>query len=340
MPKQFEYIYTENNQFEQKELDPSSLVIGNNDVLVKPHFVGICGSDLFLIHSGLKNLRLGHEWVGEVLDIGKNVTRVKIGSIVTGTGHFSCGECAYCLQEKTNLCDNSLHFSSDKMGALRTSFIAPQDQIFTINSPLDSALALLEIFAVGEQAHHLIKEILIQKLPNNILIFGAGPIGLATAAVFRSYNLDFTIIEKVNSRLKKAKALDFNVLSLQEAFLDTTFKNKFNLLIDCSNDYSGDQGAFRWLNYFSKKEYTALVVGKYVKSQTLSGDFNSKSAKLIWMRGVSSNILKKTIAKWQAELVSMKPYFISHEFNIENLANAFKKAENKIESFKVIIKIN
>lgn len=339
MLNQFEYLYTDDNNFEKKILSPSFLVLGRTDVLVKPHFVGICGSDLFLIHSKLKNLRLGHEWVGEVIAIGEEVTAFKVGSTVTGTGHFSCGKCAYCLADKSNLCDHSLHFSSDKMGALRSSFVAPQDQIYPMNSALNSALALIEIFAVGEQAYELIKESLVPTATNHILIFGAGPIGLAVAEVLKSYKLMPTIIEKVDSRVKKASTLGFQAFNVQEALLDSALKNKFNLLIDCTNDYSGDPGAFRWLNYFSKKDYTALLVGKYVKPQTLPEGFNSKAAKLIWMRGVASGVLKKTIEKWQSGLGAMKPYFISHEFEIDDLKKAFNTSENKSEAFKVIIKI-
>lgn len=337
MRNQYEYVYTENKQFEKKSLDPSLFTLGSNDVLVKPHYVGICGSDLFLIHSKLKNLRLGHEWVGEVLSVGENVKQFKVGGLVTGTGHFACGLCEACKTDKSNLCENSIHFSSDKMGALRTSFVAPESQIYGLNAPLDAGLALIEIFAVGEQAYQLLQDSL--RPQGRILIFGAGPIGLATAAVLKSYKLDVTLIEKINVRLEKAKTLGFSALGPQEAMLNTDLKNKFDVLIDCSNDYSGDQGAFRWLNYFSKKEYTALIVGKYVNEQSLPQGFNSKSAKLIWMRGVASGILKKTIEKWQAEMPKMKSHFISHEFTVDRVTDAFEISENKSESFKVVIQI-
>lgn len=337
MSDQYEYVYTENNRFEKKLLDPSLFILGSSDVLVKPHYVGICGSDLFLIHSKLKNLRLGHEWVGEVIGVGEKVQQFKIGNLVTGTGHFSCGSCDACKNEKSNLCENSVHFSSDKMGALRTSFIAPEGQIHNLNAPLDSSLALIEIFAVGEQAFYLLKDALTAPGQNRILIFGAGPIGLATAAVLKSYGHDFLIIEKISTRLRRAKDLGFVAISPPEALLNADLKNKFEVLIDCSNDYSGDLGAFKWLNYFSKKEYTALIVGKYIGEQALPQGFNSKSAKLIWMRGVANGLLKKTIEKWQREMPKLKHHFISHEFESEQLANAFEISENKTESFKVVI---
>ncbi len=338
MGRSFEVVYNQAGVFEKQNL-PEVETLQENQVLVKPHYVGICGSDLFLIQSGLKNLRLGHEWVGEVLATGVKAAHFKVGSLVTGTGHFACGECEYCLDKKTNLCNRSLHFSSDKMGALRSTFTAPAHQIFQLTAAMNSSLALIEIFAVGEQAWHLIQGALQNHKNPKVLVFGAGPIGLATACVLQSYGVDFTLIEKVPSRIENAKKLQFKTVSSAEAMLDPTFKNQFNLLIDCTNDYSGDQGAFRWLNHFSQKEYTALIVGKYVTPQTVAPTFNSKSAQLIWMRGVSSFILETAITRWQDKLNELKPCFVSHEFAIEDVTKAFAAAENKTESMKVLIKI-
>lgn len=339
MDNQFEWVMTDTLQFEKQPLAAEQFTLLDHEVLVKPHYVGICGSDLFLIHGNLKNLRLGHEWVGEVVSIGPKVTDFKVGGLVTGTGHFACGKCNYCQDGKSNLCNSSIHFSSDKIGALRSLFKAPEDQILQLTQELDSSLALIEVFAVGEQAYELIKTPLETKKTKEILILGAGAIGLAVACALKSYGYDFTIVEKISARVENAKRMGFKSLHLQEAILNPIYKNHFNILIDCTNDYSGDTGGLKWLNFFSEKEYTGLIVGKYLKTDLNVNTFNSKAAQLIWMRGVANAVLKKTIHKWESKLKSLKTHFISHEYPLEEIQTAFKTADDRPQSLKVIIRI-
>ena len=333
----FELVMTDSGEFKRVLLAPSASELKTNEVLIRPTYVGICGSDLFLIHSKLKNLRLGHEWVGEIIAVGKDVGHLRTGDLVTGTGHFSCGNCESCFTGRSNLCSNILHFSSDKMGALRSYFAAPGEQVFKLDSPIDPSLALLEVLAVGEQAYSLIHNTLESKSSKKLLIFGAGPIGLAVAFVLRSYGHDSRIIEKNEFRIKNARSAGFNVTSLSEAVL--TLKDQFNVLIDCTNDYSGDAGAFKWINYFSEKEYTALIVGKYINSQINLNAFNSKSSTLLWMRGVGHSIMKMTVPKWERKSVSLAPYFITHTYHVSEIEKAFTAAENKSESIKVLVSL-
>lgn len=341
MSNYFEYVYdSDTEKFFKKDFSESEVRIEANEVLVKPGYVGICGSDLYLMHSKLNNLRLGHEWVGEVTAVGTSVTDLSVGSVVTGTGHFACGKCDYCLDQKTNLCTDSVHFSSDKIGALRTFFKAPRHQVFEIKSKMDSSLALIEVMAVGEQAYEHLKNYFNLYKNLKIAVFGAGAIGIATATVLKSYGIETIIIEKNRERISKARNNNFAVSSFDEIILTLQYQNYFNILIDCTNDYSGTSGAFQWLNHFSEKQYTALIVGKYVNYPKLATSYNSKSAQLIWMRGVSSFVFEKTIKRWTDKLKDLKKIFISHEYNNDSIGDAFKMADTKSESLKVIIKIN
>jgi threonine dehydrogenase-like Zn-dependent dehydrogenase len=341
MSKYFEYVYnSDSTKFNRKDFSENEVSLEANDVLVKPTYVGICGSDLYLMHSKLNNLRLGHEWVGEVTAVGINVTDLSVGSIVTGTGHFACGKCDYCLEQKTNLCTDSVHFSSDKMGALRSFFKAPRHQVFEIKSKMDSALALIEVMAVGEQAYEHLKDQLKNYKNLKVAVFGAGAIGIATATVLKSHGINAIIIEKNRERIAKAKSNNFTICSFDEMILTLQYQNYFNILIDCTNDYSGSSGAFQWLNHFSEKQYTALIVGKYVNYPKLATSYNSKSAHLIWMRGVSSVVFEKTIKLWTDKLQDLKKTFISHEYTHDTIDDAFKMADIKSESLKVIIKMN
>ena len=338
MQNEFEIVFNRQSGFQKVDLASLSEDLGKSEILVRPRYVGICGSDLYLLNLPLDNLRLGHEWVGQVVQIGSQVSSFKVGDWVSGTGHFACGKCADCLDEKSNLCSKAVHFSSHQVGALRSSFKAPSDQVFKIETPIHPGHALLEVFAVGEQAYNQLTPFLNSQ--SKIIVFGAGPIGLSVCLVLKSYNFEVILIEKQTFRIQKARELGLNAISLQEAILTPELKSKFSVAIDCTNDYSGDNGAFKWLSYFSKKEFVALIVGKYLKPQEIPSQFNSMAAQLIWMRGVANSILKKTISKWEHLLSSYYPLIVTHTFSTYQIDEAFLMAADKANSIKVLIDLN
>lgn len=335
--KHYEYVYNEQGKFEKLDIDSNSLSLKPGQMLIKPLGVGICGSDLYLIKSNKKNLKLGHEWYGEVMAI-QDVQDYKIGDLVTGSGHVSCGHCSYCLQKKTNLCENLINFSSDKIGALRTAFVTEKKDVYKIGAPRSIALTLLEIFAVGEQAYDMLAA---AKAPTYsqkpIAIFGAGPIGLSTAAVLKSYGMDVLIIEKLPERVLKAKSLGFSALALGEAALNAKYAASFDIVVDCTNDYSGDNGALKWLPFFTKKEFTGLIVGKYINTPNMFPALNSKAAQLIWMRGVSEQSMLKAIDRWQYKVGEYQNLLLTHIYKPHQIDLAFAMADNKAESVKVVI---
>lgn len=339
MVEDFEYVFNHNHEFEKVPLTIDYDRLGKNEVVVKPKFVGICGSDIFLIKLGLVNLRLGHEWIGEVCQVGTDVTTLKIGDLVTGSGHFCCEKCPMCLKGFSNLCENPVHFSSDKMGALRSAFLAPEGQVVRVTEPLDISLSLLEIFGVGEHAYDLAKENLENLLGQKILILGAGPIGLATAFAFRSYGLDFIIVEKNNFRVQNARTAGFKSMPLTHALLDEELKNRFSVIVDCSNDYVSGDGAFPTMTYFSQKKFLGLVVGKYINPIQIPNAINAKAANLVWMRGVPNSCIIKTVAKWSKELKSIKKHFIFETFDVADIAKAIEIAQDRSSSIKTIVKI-
>ncbi|MEQ1723751.1 MAG: zinc-binding dehydrogenase [Pseudobdellovibrio sp.] len=338
--KHYEYVYNEHGKFEKLDLDSSVLSLKPGQMLIKPLGVGICGSDLYLIKSNKKNLRLGHEWYGEVIAT-QDVQDYKVGDLVTGSGHVSCGHCNYCLQKKTNLCENLINFSSDKIGALRTAFVTEKKDVYKIEAKSNIALTLLEIFAVGEQAYSLLTDAKVEiNDPKLIGVFGAGPIGLATALVLKSYGLDILIIEKLPERVLKAKSLGFKAVTVGEAAINTKYAASFDVVVDCTNDYSGDTGALKWLPFFTKKEFTGLIVAKYINNPILFPAFNSKAAQLIWMRGVSEKSMLTAIDRWQHKVIDYQDLMVTHIYQQSQIDLAFAMADNKTESIKVVISLD
>lgn len=339
MSSLFQYVFEKDKGFSKINLETTT-ALESHEVLVKPKYVGICGTDLYLMKKVSTPLYLGHEWIGEIIACGPQVTDFSVGNIVTGTGHFACGKCTECMAEKSNLCSHAVHFSSDTMGALRSEFKAPAHQLHKVSSSLTKAQVLHEIFAVGEQAYTLLESHLQQHANSSVLILGAGPIGLSIAETLKSYNVSVTLVEKNPHRVQRAHTLGHKAFSLGEALLSTEFKSAFSLLVDTTNDYSEDLGGFRLLPFFAKKEFTALIVGKYLQAQSLSAQYNSMAGQLLWMRGVSNKTMQKSLPRWTSKLESLAETFISHTFSIDQLDEAFQMAQDKTQSLKVVIALN
>ncbi|MES2965535.1 MAG: alcohol dehydrogenase catalytic domain-containing protein [Bdellovibrionota bacterium] len=185
----------------------------NDDVLIRPRWVGICGSDLYLIavHDG--PLRLGHEWIGVVEKVGPEVEGLKVGDLVTSTGTVACFECGFCENEKTNFCDSAVYFSSDKMGALRSWFV------------------LGELIAVAEAAVDLIEENEPRSTSRGaetrrreLLVLGAGPVGLLLAQVAKDRGFEPVIVDKIGFRVDLARQAGLNAIPFAQALIDPSFQ--------------------------------------------------------------------------------------------------------------------
>lgn len=319
-----------------------------DQVLVVPKYVGICGTDLYLMETQQIKLFLGHEWVGEVRQVGSSVKTLHIGEIVTGTGHFACGSCADCVAEKSNLCAFASHMSSDKLGALRSHFVAAENQLQKIEAPLTKSQVLHEVFAVGEQAYELLTRSFQEFPDSRPCIFGAGPIGLCLGLVLRSYGHKPLLIEKNTARVARARNLGLIAMTLPEVLIRSELKSSFSILIDASNDYSGDAGAFRLLTHFAKKEFSALIIGKYTKPQSFPVQLNAMAGRFQWMRGVSNKTLKLSVGKWTPQLAAtpesklgqINAGIVTQVFPLDRVAEAFLTAQDKTASCKVVISLN
>lgn len=161
--------------------------IKDNEVLIKVKTVGVCGSDLHLF-NGTHAFRkppaiLGHEVAGEIVAIGEDVEKFKIGDRVTVEPHIGCGECEFCEKELINLCTNKkAPGTPDWIGTFAEYFNAPQDMVYKVEDNISFEIAtLIEPLAVGI---HTIERISIPE-KDTIAILGSGTIGLLTLVAAR-----------------------------------------------------------------------------------------------------------------------------------------------------------
>ena len=183
--------------------------VGVNDVLIKIKKTAICGTDLHIYKWddwSQKNIKtplvIGHEYVGEIVDMGRGVENLKIGDRVTGEGHIACGHCRNCRRGKLHVCENSISVGVNRDGAFAEYLSLPAtnavkldpripDEIATIMDPFGNATHTALAFSV---------------LGEDVLITGAGLIGNMATAICKFAGARYIVVSDMSEyRLNIAK---------------------------------------------------------------------------------------------------------------------------------------
>lgn len=178
---------------------PTPMIVDRQDVLVKVEICGICGTDLRIlavppVFQAKKGIILGHEYIGQVVDIGDDVTRFQRGDRVAVIPDIPCGYCLYCLEGRPNLCQNMIAIGGDADGGFAHYTVVPARALYKISSdlPVDEGafVELLSCVLGGIQKAAL--------LPGeDVLIIGAGPAGLVYMKVFKAAGAGQIIMAEV-----------------------------------------------------------------------------------------------------------------------------------------------
>lgn len=247
---------------------------GPDEVLCRTLAVGICGSDIHYWRDGkvgtfiLGNepFVLGHETAAEIVRCGKNVLHLKPGDRVAVEPTVSCGDCDYCLNDQYNLCPQiTCHATPPIDGTLQHYFIHTAKYCFKVPEKLtNDECAMMEPLAV---AVHACQRVNITK-KSNILITGAGPIGLLILQVAKAYGANRVVITDINEeRLNFAKELgaDETILIQRENSEEKNvqiIRDRFNQIgSDIAFECSGVGVNFRLIIFASKPGGTCMFVG-------------------------------------------------------------------------------
>ncbi len=225
--------------------------IGINDVLIKILKTSICGTDVHIwnwdewaqrtIPIGIT---IGHEFVGVIEDIGSNVHDYKKGDIVSGEGHLVCGRCRNCLAGRRHLCPNTKGIGVNRDGAFAEYLSIPVTNVWPCDTNIP--LEILSCFdPLGNATHTALS---FDLLGEDVLITGAGPIGIMATAIARHCAARHIVVTDVNPyRLKLAKkmgatiALDISKNSISETQKQLGMLEGF----DVGMEMSGNPQAFR-----------------------------------------------------------------------------------------------
>jgi len=224
--------------------------LGINDVLIKIHKSSICGTDLHIYNWDQWARRtipvpmvIGHEFVGTIQKLGNNVHDLKIGDLVSGEGHIVCGRCRNCMAGRRHLCANTSSVGVNRPGAFAEYISIPVTNVWAADPAIP--LEVTSCFdPLGNATHTALS---FDLLGEDVLITGAGPIGLMATAIARHCRARHIVVTDINPyRMKLAGkmgatlVLDASKDSIEQASKKLGMKEGF----DVGMEMSGSPDAF------------------------------------------------------------------------------------------------
>jgi threonine 3-dehydrogenase len=303
--------------------------IGINDVLVRVHKTGICGTDLHIeswdawARDAIKPpLTVGHEFVGEIVEVGANVNDFAPGDLVSGEGHVVCGRCRHCLAGRRHLCAHTIGLGVGRDGAFAEYVALPMTNIWHHWAGVDEEVAA--IFDPFGNAVHTALAFPI--LGEDVLISGAGPIGLMATAVARHAGARHIVVSEPNPfrrelavRMGATVAVDPRTGALADTFADLDMVEGF----DVAMEMSGNAQALR--DAIAAMAHGGGVAILGLPTEAISLDINSVVMKMLTLRGIYGREMYETWYKMTVMLQSgldIAPA-ITHRFGFREHEAAF-----------------
>src|SRR5215204_3873573 len=216
-----------------------------NDVMIRTKKGGICGTDLHIYNwdawaqSTIKvPTTIGHEFVGEIVDVGSNVVDFKVGDIVSAEGHLVCGRCRHCMAGRRALCANTTGIGVNTNGGFAEFIAVPNTNIWRHKDDIDTEVAAI-FDPFGNAVHTALA---FEVFGEDVLITGAGPIGIMSAAVARHAGARHIVITDMNRfRLELAekmghvtKAVDVRTETVKDVQKELGMKEGFDVGLEMS----------------------------------------------------------------------------------------------------------
>ncbi|MBZ5563164.1 MAG: L-threonine 3-dehydrogenase [Acidobacteriia bacterium] len=316
--------------------------IGINDVLIRVHRTGICGTDLHIYNWDDWAQRtipvpmvIGHEFVGEIVEVGSNVADFFPGDIVSGEGHVVCGRCRNCLAGRRHLCAHSEGVGVNRAGAFAEYIALPMTNIWRHHAWVDQDIAAI-FDPFGNAVHTALS---FPVLGEDVLITGAGPIGLMAAAVVRHAGARFVVITDVNPfRLELAKRMGVTLaLNVQEGKLPAVQKQLgMTEGFDVGLEMSGNAVAFQ--DMLANMSHGAKIALLGIPSREISINWNTVIFNMLTIKGIYGREMYETWYKMTVMLQSgldISPV-ITHRLHCEEFHKAFE-VMNTGQSAKIIL---
>ncbi len=225
--------------------------IGINDVLIRVRKTGICGTDVHIYNWDAWARKtipvpmvVGHEFVGEIVAVGSNVADFRPGDVVSGEGHVVCGRCRNCMAGRRHLCRDTKGVGVNRPGAFAEYISLPMTNVWRHEPGIEDAVAAI-FDPLGNAVHTALS---FDLLGEDVLITGAGPIGIMAAAVARHAGARHVVITDVNpyrlalaEKLGVTRAVDVRSTKLADVQRELDMHEGF----DVGLEMSGNAAALR-----------------------------------------------------------------------------------------------
>ena len=316
--------------------------VGHNDVLIRVRRTAICGTDIHIYKwddwarkTIPVPMAVGHEFCGEIVDFGSEVVGFNRGDRVSAEGHVTCGVCRNCRAGRRHLCRNTVGVGVNRPGAFAEYISVPAFNVFKLPDAItDDLAAILDPF--GNATHTALSFDLVGE---DVLITGAGPIGIMAVAIARHAGARHVVITDVNDyrldlarKMGASRALNVTRDSLDEAMDALGMEEGFDVGMEMSGNPTAFQEMLRTMHHGGR----VALLG--IPPNETAIDWNQVIFKGMVIKGIYGREMFETWYKMSAMIQSgldISPV-ITHHFPINDFAEAFSIMESG-QSGKVIL---
>jgi threonine 3-dehydrogenase len=303
---------------------------GPNDVLIRIHRTAICGTDMHIFNwdpwAAARipvPMAVGHEYCGTIVEIGSEVAGFTVGDRVSGEGHITCGHCRNCRAGRRHLCRNTVGVGVNRPGCFAEYLSLPAFNAFKLNDAIDDQIGSI-LDPLGNAVHTALA---FDMVGEDVLITGAGPIGIMAVAIARFVGARHIVITDVNEyRLELARkmgatrALNVTRESIDGAMKDLGMQEGF----DVGLEMSGNAQAFREMLRTLHHGGSAALLG--IPPTEFSIDWNEVILKGLNLKGIYGREMFETWYKMASMLQSgldIRP-IVTHVLSYEEYDKAFE----------------
>jgi threonine 3-dehydrogenase len=315
---------------------------GANDVLIRVHKTAICGTDIHIYNWDEWAQRTipvpmvtGHEFVGEIAGTGSSATRYKTGIRVSGEGHIVCGICRNCRAGRGQLCRNTIGVGVNRPGAFAEYISIPESNVVPIPEDVpDEIAAIFDPF--GNAVHTALS---FDMVGEDVLVTGAGPIGIMAALVARRAGARKVVITDINAyRLELAHkaGVQHTVNPEKEKLADVMARIGMREGFDVGLEMSGAASAFRDMIAAMNNGGKIAILG--IPPADFAIDWNSVIFKMLTLKGIYGREMYESWYKMIAFVqggLDLTP-IITHRLPVEKYRQGFE-AMRSGQSGKVIL---
>jgi L-iditol 2-dehydrogenase len=318
--------------------DVSEPRINKGEVLIKPHRVGICGSDLNRYRRGIKisyPLVMGHECCGDIVQLGEGITDLKIGQRIAILPNFGCGNCVHCRMGRENLCPSKVSLGVTVDGCFAEYVKIPARYAWPIADNIsDEEGATIEPVAVAVRA--------VQKMGNLlgrwVMILGAGSIGLFVLQVARSAGAKVVVADIIEERLTSGRKLGADGMinvsqdALEQSIVSLTEGQGIDIVVETAGGAKTFEQAIEMVNAGGK----IILLGLPHDATNISSDLIvRKEIEIVGSIIYSHEDFSQAIQLIREGRVTVAP-LITHSFSLNDIKEAFDMSD-KGQGIKIMI---